>query len=591
MRKSFKKVFGLASTAAVLSTVFAQPVAHVVTAEETEEGVLNFESEVIREGEPIEGGELKVAMVGTPFEGVLNNMLYSNNSDATLINYFNPGILGYDENFTIDNSGFADVEFDPEAKTVKLTIPEGHTWHDGEPITIDDVIFPYYVIGHPDYTGVRYGEDYMNVVGMEEYHAGDAEEISGLERVDDYTLIVHYKSVSNSMLQAGGGISGYMEPEHILGEIPVGELEDSEYVRSTPVGFGPFKVDRVVPGEAVTYSAFDGWYEGRPNIDNVTVEVVAATNVIQEIKAGNYDIASLPADQYETYKDATNIDILGTIDNAFTYIGFKQGTWDGEAGEVKYDETLPLSNKAIRQAMAHAIDNNAIATRFYHGLRQAANSFITPNFTAYWNQDIEVPEYNPELAKQILEEAGFVDVDGDGFVETPEGEPLKLTFASMSGAEVSEPIATYYIQSWRDIGIDIELLDGQLHDMNAFYDRVESDDPEIMVYQAAFGIGGDPNPAGLWGRKAKFNMLRWATEENDKLLADIASDKSFDEEFRTEAFHNWQAYMMEELPAIPTLFRYNLTAVNKRVSHWDVQIGSDLKWSEIYLLSDERVAE
>lgn len=574
------------------STLVGPTMQLVSAQEEGEDGVLEFETLVQNEGEPIEGGTLNYALVSdSTFSGVLNNMLYTGQPDGEIISFFNPGLYGYDENFTIDNSGFADIEMDPENSQVTITIPEGHTWHDGEEITIDDVIFPYYVIGNPDYTGIRYGSDFQNVAGMEEYHNGDAEEISGLERVDDYTLTVTYNTFNNSMLQAGGGVSSYIEPEHLLGEVPVAEFEDSEYVRTNPVGFGPFKVESITPGEAVTLTAFDEYYDGRPNIDEMIIEVVNPSTIVSELKAGNYDIASLPADQYETYSDATNFTPVGFLENAITYIGFKQGTWDEENGEVVPDPERVTSNKALRQAMAYAIDNNAIATQFYYGLRQNANSHITPNFTEYHNTEQEGYTFDPERSQQLLADAGFVDTDGDGFVEDPNGEPFTLGFASMSGGETAEPIAQYYIQSWQQVGINVELVDGQLMEFNSFYERLESDDPAIDVFQAAFGVGGDPNPSGLYGRSASFNYTRWATEEHDELLAAIESEESFDEEFRQQAFYDWQEYMIEEVPTIPTLFRYTLTAVNNRVSQWDTQIGSDLKWSDIYLLSEEPAAE
>lgn len=574
------------------STLVGPTMQLVSAQEEGEDGVLEFETLVQNEGEPIEGGTLNYALVSdSTFSGVLNNMLYTGQPDGEIISFFNPGLYGYDENFTIDNSGFADIEMDPENSQVTITIPEGHTWHDGEEITIDDVIFPYYVIGNPDYTGIRYGSDFQNVAGMEEYHNGDAEEISGLERVDDYTLTVTYNTFNNSMLQAGGGVSSYIEPEHLLGEVPVAEFEDSEYVRTNPVGFGPFKVESITPGEAVTLTAFDEYYDGRPNIDEMIIEVVNPSTIVSELKAGNYDIASLPADQYETYSDATNFTPVGFLENAITYIGFKQGTWDEENGEVVPDPERVTSNKALRQAMAYAIDNNAIATQFYYGLRQNANSHITPNFTEYHNTEQEGYTFDPERSQQLLADAGFVDTDGDGFVEDPNGEPFTLGFASMSGGETAEPIAQYYIQSWQQVGINVELVDGQLMEFNSFYERLESDDPAIDVFQAAFGVGGDPNPSGLYGRSASFNYTRWATEEHDELLAAIESEESFDEEFRQQAFYDWQEYMIEEVPTIPTLFRYTLTAVNNRVSQWDTEIGSDLKWSDIYLLSEEPAAE
>ena len=150
MKKSLRKHFSLAATALTLSSVLAAPATNFVAAQEGEEGVLEFETAVTHEGEAIEGGTLRFALVGDAFAGVLNNMLYTAGPDADIIGYFNPALYGYDENFTIDDSGFANIEYDQENSQVTITIPEGTSWDDGEALTIDDVIFPYYVVGHPD---------------------------------------------------------------------------------------------------------------------------------------------------------------------------------------------------------------------------------------------------------------------------------------------------------------------------------------------------------------------------------------------------------------------------------------------------------
>lgn len=586
-----KRLFAFAGSALTLSSIFAFPAQTILAQEADEDGILHFESQVQNEGEPIEGGTLRYALVGDPFSGVFSPIHATTAPDLSIINFFSESLYGYDENFRIDDSGFAKIDLNQEDKTVTITIPEGVKWHDGEDVTIDDVIYPYYAIGHPDYTGIRYSSSYENVVGMAEYHEGEAEEISGLERIDDYTLKVHFINFSNSMLQAGGDISSYIIPEHIYSQIPIAEHEDSDVARNNPIGFGPFKVESITPGEAVTFVRNEEYYRGAPNIEKIELEVVSAANSVAEMRNGNYDIAQLNADQYETFKDATNFDILGVLENSYSHIGFKMGTWDAEKGEVAYDPERLVSNKALRQAMAYAIDNDAVAVEFYNGLRQRANSHIPSLFTEYHNADQEGYPYNPEKAKEILAEAGFVDNDGDGFVEDPDGNPFKLNYAVMTGAEINEPIAQYHIQSWQQIGINVGLVNDSLIDFNVFYDRLQNDDPEIDVYSAAFGVGGDPNPSGSYGRNAGFNLARWATEENDKLLEAINSDEAFEEDFRQKAYYDWQEYMIEEIPTIPTLFRQELTAVNKRVSHWDVSIGNQLEWNDIYLLSDNPISE
>ena len=553
---------------------------------------LAFESLVKNDGEAIEGGTLKVALVGDAFEGVLNSMFYSAKPDGEIIEYFNEGLIGYDKNFSMDDKGFGKMEYDKDAKTVTISIPKDAKWDDGEPIDIDDVIFPYYVIGHKDYKGIRYGADFKNVKGMEAYHNGETDEIEGIERIDDYTVKFHYENFSNSMLQSGGGIGTYIEPEHILKDIPVDKMIDSEYVRKKPVGFGPFKVESIVPGESITLVANEYYYKGRPKIDKVIIDVVSPTSVIAEMKAGKYDIAKLPADQYETYKDANNFKISGYLTNSVSYIGFKQGKWDADKGEVVVDDSKITTNKALRQAMGYAVSMNDLAQEFYQGIRVPANTMISPNFDeTFYHKDMEGFTYDPEKAKKILADAGFKDGNGDGYVETPEGKEFKLGYASMSGGETAEPLAQYFIQMWKEIGVNVELVDGRLMDMNSFYDRLEKDDPAIDIFGGAYGLGGDPSPNVLWTRDGAMNYARWASEENDKLVADINSDQSFDDEFRKKSFHAWQEYMFDEAIAIPMLYRYELTAVNNRVSEYDTELGADLDWQKISLLEESPIKD
>ena len=217
-----------------------------------------------------------------------------------------------------------------------------------------------------------------------------------------------------------------------------------------------------------------------------------------------------------------------------------------------------------------------------------ANTTIPPVFKGYNDGSIEGYTYQPEKSKQILADAGFVDKDGDGFVEDPNGKSFTLKFASMQGGATAEPIAQYYIDSWKQVGINVELVDGHLMEFNAFYDLLKKDG-DVDVYQAAFGVGGDPNPINLFGRKAAFNYTRWATEENDKLLDALGSTESFDEAFRKKAFTDWQKYFTEEAPVVPTLFRQELVSVNNRVKHYDFKVGSTFDLSEVELTADQPV--
>ncbi len=532
-----------------------------------------------------EDGEITIGLISdSPFEGTLNKVFYEGKPDADVMQYFDEPLFDRDGDHMITNTGAAQYELSEDNKTIKIKIGDNVNWHDGEPVKSTDLLYSYELLGHPDYTGTRYIFMISNVEGMEAYHNGEADSISGIKIINDKELEITYVEPAPSLLQ---GIWDSATPRHHVGDVTKGELTmeelvSSDKIRTNPIGFGPYKVSKIVPGESVLYERYDEYWRGKPALKNVALKVVSTASAIDALKRGDIDIApDLPTDQYERMQDINNAELLATIDNAYTYIGFKLGKWDEETKQNVPDPNAKLADKRVRQAMWHAMNNEAIGKKFYYGLREEASTLVIPFFATFHDADNPGREYDPEKAKKLLDEAGYVDVDGDGFREDPEGNKFELKFASMSGGETAEPLAQAYIQNWADVGIKVELTDGRLHEFNSFYDLVEKDSPKIDIYQAAWGTGTDPDPEGLYGRTAKFNYTRYASEENDALLEAGNSPQAFDEDFRRDVYKEWQALMVEDVPVAPTLYRYKIHGVNKRVVNYTIDPGSDIKLFEL----------
>lgn len=535
--------------------------------EEAAEQASQFPEEVVNNNSSIEGGTLNVALVAnSAFAGILNPCFYEDNYDNQIISWFTDPIISYDENFVADQDGVATYEYDVDAKTITLHIREGVKWHDGEPVTLDDLVYAYEVICHKDYQGLRYGESEVNVVGAEEYHAGTAEKISGLElSEDEMTLTIHFKEFYPSILVGGFWTSPL--PRHYYGDIPVKEMAAHEKSRSNPIGFGPFKVKNIVPGESAELERFDDYWMGKPKLDGVVVTVVNPELVPAAMQEGRFDVAEFSAQQYPDYMNPTNYQYIGYVQTVFSYTGFKLGQWDQDKSENINNPDAKMANLNLRKAIGYAIDNDTLAKSIYNGLRFLATTVITPRHGTYQHKELEGYTYNPDLAKQLLDEAGFVDVDGDGFREDPNGEPFTITWASMDGQD-ADTIAQFKIQCWADIGLRVELYNGRLTEFNAFYDAVEFDDPDIDMYDAAWQTGYDPNPASLWGHFSPANYTRYTSDTFDAIVNDISSDKAWDNEFLIQRYHDWQETFFEEAPAIPTLWRMGIVAVNNRVKNY-----------------------
>ena len=546
-------------------------------------GTTKYASEVTHDGTPIKGGTLKYAIVSSsPFSGIFADELSSDTNDSSIGGLIDESMFDYDENRKLTNTGLASIEFDVENKTATVTLnSKDYKWSDGQPVTIDDYIFAYQAIGNKDYTGVRYDDDYKNVVGMEEYHDGKADSVSGLEKVDDYTVKIHFKEMSPSMQLAGGSVCAYIMPKHIFKDIPEAEWEKSDYVRGTKfVGLGQFKIESIVAGESVTLVPNEHYFRGVAKVDKVVMEVVSPDNIVSEMKAGNYDIATMPNSQYEAYKDLTNVTFLGSQASAYEYIGFHLGKYDKETGKNVTDPNAKMSDVNLRQAMAYALDIDAAGQNLYNGLQHSSNSIIIPFFKDVYNKDQEGFSYNPEKAKQLLDEAGYKDVDGDGIRENKDGSKLTINFAARTRDEANESLVQQYLNWWKEIGLNVQLYTGRTIELNSFYDKVQADDPEIDVFSAGWSTGYDPNPSGLFGETAQFNFERYVDAEGTAIMDKISSTESFDSAKNVEFYKEWQKYVHDKAFIFPTLVGEELTAVNKRVKYFDVNLGS--KKSALY---------
>ncbi|MDQ0429058.1 MULTISPECIES: oligopeptide ABC transporter substrate-binding protein [Caryophanaceae] len=549
----------------------------------------DFSNVKTNEGEAIDGGTITFGLVSdTVFEGTLNWNFYSGAPDAEILEWFDEGLLTWDENYVYTNDGAATYEVSEDGRTFTFTIGDNVNWHDGEPVTAEDWLFAHEVIGNPDYDGPRYNSDFTNIEGMEEYNSGSADTISGIEVVDEKTLSITYIESTPSLLT--GSIWSYPLAKHIFGDMAVADISSSPEVRENPIGFGPFKVDSIVPGESVTLSKNEDYWRGEPNLDGVTIKVISSSTVVQELETGGVDLISeFPVDQFPDNAEMSNVEYLGAIDRAYTYIGFKLGTWDAESSTVAYDPEAKMNNKELRQAMWHAVDNTAVGERFYNGLRWNATTLIPPSHPEFHDDSNEGRAYDPEAANQLLDDAGYADTDGDGLREDPEGNPLEINFISMTGGDTAEPLAQYYVQSWEAVGLKVNL---EMLEFNSFYDRVGNggeDDPNVDVFQAAWGVGIDVDPSGLYGANAIYNFARWENEDNERLLAEGRSEESFDLAYRQEVYNEWQQLMVEEVPVFPTLYRAVLSPVNDRVLNYAIGDGTEVYLNELAVNAESPV--
>ncbi|HFI0518119.1 TPA: oligopeptide ABC transporter substrate-binding protein [Streptococcus suis] len=594
--KKTTKLFALAGVTLLSASVLAACGSKSSSSSETAE--LSFPAEVKQDGTAVAESQLKYAWVSaSTSSGLLIDELTENTTDSTFGGMVDIPMFGWDGDRKLDDSGLAKAEFDVDGKKITVSLTgKDYKWSDGEPFTIDDYIFTIKAMASKDYTGVRFDDKFLNIVGMDEFVAGTASDISGLKKVDDYTVELTVKEMSPSMMYAGGDVPSYVQPEHIYKDIPVAEWESSEYSRTAKlVGMGPWKIKEIVNGESITYVPNEYYFKGTtPKTSSLKIDIVSPDTIVSEMKAGNYDIAEMPADQLDSYKDASNLNLVGSLESSYEYISFNLGKYDEASEKNVMDENAKMNDVKLRQAIAYAIDTKTAGEKLYNGLYHPATSLIISFFGDLHDSEVEGYSYDPDKANELLDEAGYKDVDGDGIREGKDGKEFKITFAARKRTEANEALVQQYIAWWKEVGLNVELYTGRTVEINTFYDAIQANDASIDMYAGGWSTGYDPNPNGLWGETAPFNMSRFVDEKNTELLDAIGSDASFDEKTNLKNYKAWQKYAAEQAFAIPTFESEAITAVNKRVKNFDTNYGSasenGIALENIELTADKGVA-
>ena len=563
-----------------------------------------YPSYVENEGNPVETSVLKVAVVSdSPFRGIFNGFLYSDSLDGSFMASTMNGAFPIDADLKIildSDETPIKVSVNPEEKTVTYKINPNFKWSNGEPVTTKDIVKTYEIMANQEYItsskSLRYNKNRKAIVGIEEYNEGKADKISGLEVIDDSTMKIHLKEMTPSVYWGGNFVPEFVNAKQFEG-IPMDKITESDALRKNPLSYGPYVIKEIVQGEKVIFEANPYYYKGEPKIKRLEMEILPPSQQVAAIKAGKYDIVlKVSPEIFPELEKLDNINILTKKAGSMNYIAFKLGKWDEEKNEVVTDPNSKMYDLNLRKAIAYAIDMDAVSKQFYHGLSTPAKSQLSPLFPSLHNPEINGFKQDVEKAKQLLDEAGFKDVDGDGIREGKDGKPVKYTLAMMSGGEIAEPLAQYYIQQWKAIGLDVELLDGRLLDSKNFYNRVNGDDPAIDFCIAGIGFGTDPQQLAIFGKNAKFNISRYISDNLEAALDATVSKDAMNEEYRVKAYKDDEKVFMEEIPAVPILNKLDILVVNKRIKKYDWRPNVDgkpntFKWSMIEVVAPQPIVD
>jgi peptide/nickel transport system substrate-binding protein len=362
--------------------------------------------------------------------------------------------------------------------TWTLKTREGVTWQDGEPFTAHDVAFTFNTIIE---NGTGSFIDYFPYV-------------TSMTAPDDTTVLWETdRPVVSPLLPPWV----YILPQHIWE--PLGDYKDmtnfDNFAPGQPtIGTGPFQLTQWERRESWTLTANPNYWGGAPQVDEIVVRQYNNTEaMVSALKLGEVDYISLSdPDLFEELQTEPGISTnVGPL-TGFTQMSFNMcnpaTTGAGYCERNPGTGHVALRDPIVRQAIAKAIDRQTLVDRVLKGYGEPG-TVIVPPFAAQWHLEPagDVQTFDPAAAQTLLDESGYVDTDGDGVRETPDGEPLSFRFFLRSEAE-GEQTSGEFIKSWlEDIGVETTIQVGSTDDLTElWYDH----DFDMYIW----GWGPDPDP-------------------------------------------------------------------------------------------------
>jgi peptide/nickel transport system substrate-binding protein len=438
-----------------------------------------------------------------------------------------------------------DVVYDEETGAMDVTwrLRQDVTWADGEPVTVDDVLFTWDAITSPEGGIWVQGSDY----------------IDSLERIDDYTFVVHYTSVFPGYLTQFGGDQVVIWPEHYCDATQGFVAWDCN---RQPLSDGPYILEEWEAGDHLTFVRNPSYFEaGKPAIGRIIVRIVPEPAVRRAmLSEGDSDLDIwLPESSVSELSNDPNVVVSLAPTSRWVFRLIPNLAARGTTDPAGAPHPV-LSDVQVRQAMRLAIDVDTIMNDVFLGYGEPVwTELYRPPYVC----DIPRPAYDPAAAAALLEEAGWTDADGDGVREchgcrsAEEGYRMSFELATYGEYGPELELAHQLIGEMLEaVGMETELrvIEGSVmwadaasggteqngdFDLDMYDDGYPGIDPTDHLWFYYYSAAAEPD--------AGFNVGRWINADFDALLDEAYT---LDEAYRQELFCQMAEILDEELPQI-----------------------------------------
>ena len=412
-------------------------------------------------------------------------------------------------------------EINEDGTVYTFHIRDDAKFHDGKRVTADDFKWSMQRAAHPD-TASPVADTYLNdIVGVEAVLEGETEDISGITVIDDSTLQIEIDAPK----------------AYFLAKLtyPTAYVLDSENVVSggrtwtdTPNGTGPFRLKEYRIGERIILERNEHYYRERANVDSIAMNLAGGQSMamyendeIDITGVGLFDLDRVLDPSEPLHEEL----VVAPPDFSISYVGFNASM-------------PPFDDPKFRQALNHAVDKHLISNEVLSGLVEPAYGILPPGFPGF-NSDLTGLEYDPDVARQLLEESEYAD---------PETRPRIVVTVPGTGGTIGLDLEVV-IEMWKqELGVEVEIQQVEwatyLQDLNQH------------KFQAYAGLGWEadyPDPQDfldiLFHTESSLNHGMYSNLEADAILEEARTET--DVERRVDLYQQAEELIVQDGAWLP----------------------------------------
>jgi peptide/nickel transport system substrate-binding protein len=442
--------------------------------------------------------------------------------------------------------------------TYTIKIRDGVKWHDGKPFTAEDVLFSFKAAACPLADTAHIRSDLTEIADIQIDGRSLRFSMSKPSVFNLGTITNGFPMIPKHVFDAEGLLDSFSYKD-VIG--PKGKTDpkikkfaeqfNSHPAGRAPIGTGPYKFEKWDSGRDIVLTRNDDYWGKKAYLDKIDYRIIVDyTAALAALKAGEIDLQ--PRLQPVQYIDQTSGQ---AFDQQFTKTKYSIPT----AAWMLWNNGSPFfKDKRVRQAMTMLIDRQKIIDMIRLGFGRIAASPLNPQAKDF-DTDLKPLPYDPKRAAELLDEAGWIDHDGDG-IRDKDGVKFKFEFLGSTGSTVFRQLAPVLEEEFRKVGIEMtdrvvefalmnKALIEHRFDLSIVTVSSDLDQQQYQIFHSSSANGGS-------------NFMNFKNADSDRLLEQIRLE--FNDQKRKELYWKWQALIADEQPITFLYYAADPAAYSKR---------------------------